>query len=184
MEEFSYVTNPDLCWNAWISLLLYPIGSRRQMSVKALLPFSHSPVFARLAGISTGLLGASVLLGWFLKNEMLKSIIPGAPPMKPNMAAGFLLCGAALAILSSKMLSKPVRICAMAMAATVVVLAALTLGEHFLAWDLPIEQWLIGNVPGALETSHPGRMTSPSALGFFLAGSALVAASLSPSLQF
>ncbi|MEY2545680.1 MAG: hypothetical protein QOG48_797, partial [Verrucomicrobiota bacterium] len=52
-----------------------------------------------------------------------------------------------------------------------------------LGWNLPIEQWLVSDVPGDLETSHSGRIASPSALGFLLAGSALFAASLSVSKQ-
>ena len=143
--------------------------------------FVRGRIFALTAGMFVCGVGVVALTGWGVNSETLKSIIPGSAPMKPNMAAAFLLCGTALGIVSRRKLHKPIRICAMAIAATVVVLAALTLGEYFFGWDLPIEHWLIGNFSGAPETSHPGRMASASALGFFLAGSALFATSLSVS---
>src|SRR5437763_6711024 len=127
MEEFSCVT----------------IGSRRQMPVKDVLPFSHSPVFARLAGISTGLLGGIALIGWWLNNESLKSIIPGSSPLKPNIAAGIFLCGGALVFLSLTRSAKPARICAALSGIVVLLLGGLTLGEHFLGWNLGIDQWLV-----------------------------------------
>ena len=134
-------------------------------------------IFPRIASASLALVGGAVLVGWLLQIEILKRVLPGAPAMKPNLAAGFLLCGTALALVSRKTLTKPVRICAMAMAAIVAVGAGLTLGEYFFGWNLPIEQWLIGNADSA--TSHPGRITPASALAFLLAGSALVTAALS-----
>src|SRR5258708_38895673 len=136
--------------------------------------------FALMVSTSVGLLGLVPLTGWFLHAEVLKRVIPGALPVKPNMAVGFLLCATALALLSFRTRTEKTRRWATAAAATVVLLGALTLGEHFFGWDLPIEQWLIGNVPGDLGTSHPGRMVSASAFVFLLGGTALLAESLCP----
>src|SRR6202011_5723536 len=102
--------------------------------------------FALIPGVGVALLGALVLAGWLLHVEALKSIIPGADPMKPNMAAAILLCGTALSLLSRKTLTKPIRICTAAIAATVIILSALTIGEYVLGWDLGIEHWLVGDV--------------------------------------
>ncbi|MEY2439869.1 MAG: hypothetical protein QOI34_1254 [Verrucomicrobiota bacterium] len=136
-------------------------------------------IVPRITGGTLALLGGVALAGWLLHVESLKSIIPGAAAMKPNMAAGFLVCGTALALVSRMTSTKSIRIYAMAIAATVVGLAVLTLGEHFFSWDFPIEQWLVSDQRGPLRTPHPGRMAAASALGFLLAGSALFAASLS-----
>src|SRR3989440_1438528 len=130
-------------------------------------------------------LGGAVLAGWIFHIEALKQIIPGALPMKPNMAAGFLLCGIALAIVSRKRASKAMRIWAMAISASLGVLSAMTLGEHIFGWDFPIEKWLItGPIPGVVDTLHPGRVMFVTALGFLLCASALFAASTSVSKPF
>ena len=39
-----------------------------------------SRVFAHIAGIAAALLGGGALLGWWLNNESLKSIVPGSSP--------------------------------------------------------------------------------------------------------
>ena len=133
---------------------------------------------ALFAGVGVALLGGTVLAGWLLHNEALKTIIPGSDvPIKPNIATGMLLCGAALSLLSRKTLTKPIRICTAAIAITVITLSALTVGEFLFGWDLGIEQWLIGDVPAALGIPHPGRMSPITALCFALVGVALFTAS-------
>jgi hypothetical protein len=133
---------------------------------------------ALFAGVGVALLGGTVLAGWLLHNEALKTIIPGSDvPIKPNIATGMLLCGTALSLLSRKTLTKPIRICTAAIATTVITLSALTVGEFLLGWNLGIEQWLIGEVPAALVIPHPGRMSPITALCFALVGVALFTAS-------
>ncbi|MEY2557388.1 MAG: hypothetical protein QOE34_813, partial [Verrucomicrobiota bacterium] len=133
--------------------------------------------FALIPGVGVALLGALALAGWVLHVEALKSIIPGADPMKPNMAAAILLCGAALSLLSRKTLTRPIRICTAAIAATVIILSALTIGEYIFDRDLGIEHWLIGDVRADLEVPHPGRMAPITAACFILVGVALFLAS-------
>jgi PAS domain S-box-containing protein len=133
--------------------------------------------FALIPGVAVALLGALALAGWVLHVEALKSIIPGADPMKPNMAAAILLCGAALSLLSRKMLTKPIRSCSAAIAATVIILSALTIGEYVFNRDLGIEHWLVGDVRPDLEVPHPGRMAPITAVCFILVGVALFLAS-------
>jgi two-component system cell cycle sensor histidine kinase/response regulator CckA len=133
--------------------------------------------FALIPSVGVALLGALALTGWVLHVEALKRIIPGADPIRPNVAAGMLLCGAALSLLSRKTLTKPIRICTAAIAATVIILSVLTIGEYFLNWEIGIEQWLIGDVPADLENPHPGRMAPITAACFVLVGVALFAAS-------
>jgi PAS domain S-box-containing protein len=138
-------------------------------------PFHRA--FALIPGVGVALLGAVVLAGWVLQVEALKSLIPGADPMKPNMAAAILLCGAALSLLSRKALTKPIRIGAAALAATVTLLSALTIGEYLFDRDVGIEHWLIGGVGADPEVPHPGRMAPVTATCFILVGVALFLAS-------
>jgi len=133
--------------------------------------------FARFASSSVVLLGGLALVGWAFHVEALKRIIPRSDPVKPNMATAILLCGAALLLLSRKRLTMPIRICAAAIATTVIILSALTIGEYLLNWDFGIEQRLIGDVRADLENPHPGRMAPITVACFLLVGVALFAAS-------
>ncbi len=133
--------------------------------------------FALIPGVGVALLGLLVLVGWVLQVEALKSIIPGADPLKPNMAVAMLFCGASLALLSRKTLTKPVRISAAAIAATVVLLSAVTIAEYIFNWDLGIEHWLIKSATEGLEIPHPGRMEPITSVCFILVGVALFLAS-------
>jgi PAS domain S-box-containing protein len=133
--------------------------------------------FALIPGVGVALLGALALAGWVLHVEALKSIIPGADPMKPNMATAILLCGGALSLLSRKTLTKLIRTCTAAIATTVIILSALTIGEYVCDLDLGIEHWLMGDVRADPEIPHPGRMAPITAVCFILVGVALFLAS-------
>jgi PAS domain S-box-containing protein len=158
-----------------------PQGNHRRMvfSSPELTHWRGNPTFARIAAMSVALLGAVALTGWLLHIEALQCIIPGSAPMKPNMAVGFLLCAAALALLSFREMAKPIRVCALSVAVVVIGLTAATLGEQFSGWDLGIDQWWFHNVPGEAGTLHPGRMSLATELCFLLTGSALFTASRS-----
>src|SRR5438067_10446412 len=151
---------------------------------------AHSPrsmrrnlIFPLSAGAAAALMGGGALLGWWLNNESLKSIVSGSSPLKPNIAAGILLCGAALAFLSLTRSSKPAQICSALGGIIVLVLGGLTLAEHFFGWNLGIDQWLIR--PRANETTQTLRMVPATAICFvlmvvgFVAQSQLLSARLS-----
>ena len=151
---------------------------------------AHSPRFMRRnlifplsAGAAAALMGGGALLGWWLNNESLKSIVSGSNPLKPNIAAGILLCGAALAFLSLTRSSEPAQICSALSGIIVLALGGLTLAEHFFGWNLGIDQWLIQ--PRANETTQMLRMVPATAICFVLMGIGLVAQSqlVSPRLS-
>jgi PAS domain S-box-containing protein len=162
-----------------------PQGNHRRMvsSSPKLTHWRSNPTFALIAAISVALLGAVALTGWLLHIESFKCIIPGSAPMKPNMAVGFLLCAAALALLSGKKMAKPIRVYALAVAVVVIGLTAVTLGEHFFGLDLGVDRWWFHDVPGEEGTLHPGRISLVTALCFLLTGSTLFTASLSISMR-
>lgn len=127
---------------------------------------------------TVALIGAVVLTGWVLNLVTHKSVFPGLVSMKANTAIGLLLCGASLVLLSRKSVETPVRYLAAAAAFVAVSLAALTLGEYLIGWDLDIDNALFPDKPLAVETSHPRRMSPATALCFVFAGAALLTASL------
>jgi len=122
-------------------------------------------------------LGIAGLLGWWLNVDSLRCIIPGSTPLKPNIAAGLFLSGAALALLSWKGSPKPARLFAQIATVLVVALGALTLSQYLFDWDLGIDRWLIGTFPSSMGT-NPGRMQPTTAFCFVIAGFALLAQSL------
>jgi signal transduction histidine kinase len=141
------------------------------------IPKVSSLFFARLASGAAGLLGAVVLIGWLLKSETLAAVIPGSPPINPNVAAGMLVCGIVLGLLS---LTKPLRllrVSAMALAGAVVILGLFSLLEYFFRWDVGMDRWLFRFAEA--KPSNPTRMRPLTGVSFILIGSALLAASRS-----
>ncbi|WP_156901893.1 response regulator [Azohydromonas australica] len=124
---------------------------------------------ARLLGGAVAALGGAVLLGWALDIPTLRHVLPGFESMKPNAAAGFVLCGAAL--LARALPPLRCRHLARALGALVVVLALTALFQDLAGIVLGIDGWLIDlhRVPGEISA----RMAPLTALCFLLCGSAL-----------
>src|ERR1700730_13900253 len=59
-------------------------------------------IFTQIASITVILLGGLVLTGWQVQIQGFRSILPTLVSMDPNAAAGMLLCGAALSLLSQE----------------------------------------------------------------------------------
>jgi signal transduction histidine kinase len=121
-------------------------------------------------GAACAVLGAAVLVGWALELEALKSLFPGGVSMKPNTALSFVLGGAALALGAAG--GRTGRAAAVALAATVAILAAATLVEYG-GPDLAIDQLLFREAAGTIGTTVPGRMAPNTAFGLLLLGAAL-----------
>jgi PAS domain S-box-containing protein len=130
-------------------------------------------IFACIAGVSVALLGSAALAGWLFQIDALKCIVPGATPLKPNIAAGMLFCGVGLSLLSSRKIDwmrSPITL----MALLAITLAVLTLGEIFFGWDIGIDQLLVRT--GSPEANISQRMFPTTAFCFLLAGIAILAA--------
>ena len=138
-------------------------------------PSSGSLRFAPFAtAAALAALGVAALFGWWIDIEALRCLIPGSLPLKPNIAAGFLFCGIALGCSSLKKRPTFLRLVASVLAITVMSLAVATLGEHFLNWNLGIDEWLVRSFPASMGSSHPGRMMPTTAFCFLLGGCALL----------
>ncbi len=131
--------------------------------------------WSQSAGFIAAFVGALACIGWWWDIAILKSIIPGSSPLKPNIAVGMLLCGGVLGFLSVTRSARPARICACLCGIIVFFLGGLTLGEHFLGWNLGIDQWAIGRQ--ADGSSQLLRMVPATAVCFVLTGVIFVAQS-------
>jgi len=100
--------------------------------------------------------------------------------MKANTALAFLLSSASLWLLQEEgerwnhkfLLLRDyfIQLCAF----TVMMLGLLTLSQYLFHWNLGIDQLIFREMPGAVGTSHPGRMAPTTALNFILIGFALL----------
>jgi PAS domain S-box-containing protein len=119
---------------------------------------------ARFAGFLSLVLGAIVLLGWYLHEPALIQVNPAFVPMQYNTALGFALGGLALLGLAW---SRP-RIGKIT-ASIVLLIGVLTLIEYSFGVDLHIDQLFMEHYID-LQTSNPGRMAPNTALCFSLTG--------------
>jgi PAS domain S-box-containing protein len=126
--------------------------------------------------LAVAVLGISVLTGWAFDIGWLKSVLPGLVTMKANTALGTFFCGAALALLSRKEIANRSRFAVTTMGWFVLAMSALTLGEYLFGWELGIDQLLFHDLPGAVGTSQPGRMSPATAFCFVLMACALLVA--------
>ena len=130
--------------------------------------------FSRAASLAAVAAGILVLTGWALDIAVLKSVVPGLAGMEPNTALAFVLTGLSLWMLQRQHAGRVARIAAIAGAALVAAIGALSLGEDLLGWNAGIDQLLFRDTATAAGTAAPGRMAPASALNFVLLGAAIL----------
>lgn len=120
-----------------------------------------------LVGVLSVVVGGLVLLGWSFDIAVLKSLRPDWVAMKPNTAVAFVLAGLALlpfALPPSRFSLRLIRGCALLCG----LIGLVALGEYLFAWEPGFDQWLFPESPGAVGTSHPGRLAPDTAACFML----------------
>lgn len=130
-------------------------------------------LFSQGAAIVAALVGAAVLLAWWLNIETLKSVLPGSVSMKANTACTLVAAGAALFLSSVRSATVLPQRAGRMLAALVAMIAGLNLLEYAVAVDFGIDQLLFRDDTLA-STSHPGRMAPVTALSLSLIGLALL----------
>jgi signal transduction histidine kinase/DNA-binding NarL/FixJ family response regulator len=125
------------------------------------------PVAARVAGLCVTLFAGTVLAGWLLGVETLKTVRPGYIAMNPVSAVTFALAGASLFLCGDRSLSRRLAVWS---AALVACLGAAKLVELVGGYEVGIDQWLFARELGS------NRIAPNTALNFLLCGLALLAA--------
>lgn len=106
---------------------------------------------ARTFAIIPIISGFSVIAGWALDVQVLKSILPGIVNMNPVTATTFIVAGTALSfVLASR---APFRRAAVACSALVMAIGLLRLGCYATGIDLGMDAWLFH----AAVVAVPGR---------------------------
>ena len=132
----------------------------------------RTTIFVRACSATLVGAGASVFLAWLIGAEWLKSLVPGTTTMKANTSVLFVLGGVALWLSAVKRERRAVR----GLASVIAVVAAATLLEYAVDRDLGLDQLLVADRAPVPITAAPGRMGINTAIGFVLAGLALVMA--------
>ena len=130
-----------------------------------------------IAGAAAAAVGITVLLGWLLGLDILKSIVPGLLTMKVNTALAFVLLGLGLLLSARASTARDRRIAVLPVAAAM-VLAVLVGSQYLIGRDLGIDQWLFYEAPGQLGTVQPNRMSPMTVICFLLVGTGIILATL------
>ncbi|HEV8659123.1 MAG TPA: ATP-binding protein, partial [Thermoanaerobaculia bacterium] len=115
-----------------------------------------------------------VISGWLLRITTLQSFLPGAIGMKLVTATAFFLAAAAVILIVWN--DSRANVASAVLAFFVLILGLLSLVEEISGRDLLIDRIWMGEAPGAIETVHPGRMATNTAVCFVALGGALILA--------
>jgi len=136
-------------------------------------PFSAALKVFGIGSAILAILGASLAgIGWALDVMALKSVFPGLATMKVNTAMAFLFLGGALflgLVAGKNLLLYRIH---QVLAASVVVLGAVTVAEYLFHWDAGIDNLLVVDTATPAD-QFPGRPSFGTAFNFVLLGSAL-----------
>jgi len=124
------------------------------------------------AGMAVMAIGLLALIGWLGGVRVLTSLRADWVTIKANTAVGLIASGAALLLSTgrSRLALAGARLCA----GFVAVLGFASLAEYASGWSFGIDQLLVSEAPGAIATTHPGRMALVTAANFVLCGMALL----------
>lgn len=130
---------------------------------------------ARVALVCGGVLvvvGVVLLVGWAAGVEVLVSLRPGLPPVRPATVFCLTTVGVALVLGA-----RGRRTASRAFGAAVVVLPVLTLIESTAGWDIDSDLLLLGDAPGRLQAAFdtPDQMAPVAAVALLLLAVGLVA---------
>lgn len=109
-------------------------------------------------------LGSLVMVGWFVKNQLLIQVVPSFAPMQFNTALGFCIFGLATILI---LLEKNMAAAAFAILGG--LLGLFTLFQYLLGVSFGIDE-LFMEAHITVKTSNPGRMAPNTAFCFFLSG--------------
>lgn len=157
-------------------MTLREIGSR--------IPFLRSgqTTFAVVCAVLGAAVACSVMVGWAVGDRMLVQVGPTFAPMQMNTALCFLGGSIALVVVASGLpviRSPGGRMTLLATGSLLVGTAGLTLVQYGTGLDFGIDE-LIVDAYILTRTSHPGRMSPWTAIGFIAMGSVILIGRATP----
>jgi PAS domain S-box-containing protein len=126
---------------------------------------------ARVVGLTTAIIGMTVLAGWALDVSLLREFFPAVTnPMVASTAACFVFLGGALFFLAPSEVRLPHRLLGMFAALAGMAIAGAVLGGYAFGWEHGLDRFLYR------ESAAPftGEMAVPTALTLWLLGASLL----------
>lgn len=130
---------------------------------------------ARTMAVAVAVLGALVLAGWALDQDLLKSGVPGLVAMNPATAICFILSSSVLLLRDWKSSAKTRDWLELLCAAAVVLVGVSVLSRYVFGWELAPDQWLFHDRLSSPGAAHPNRMAPNTAFMFVLLGLSFLA---------
>jgi PAS domain S-box-containing protein len=137
------------------------------------VPYRIPQFFVKVSGLFSLVSGGAVILGWAAGMTWLTSISPYWVSMKPNTALCVAALGGVLLLASSGGSPERRRVRAtsrVVLASLVFLVGLLCLAENATGVNLGIDELLFRDLPGAVHTVAPGRMSPLTALCLVLLG--------------
>ncbi|HYL91941.1 MAG TPA: histidine kinase dimerization/phospho-acceptor domain-containing protein, partial [Alphaproteobacteria bacterium] len=125
----------------------------------------------QIGAITLVILGGTVLAGWFLDLEPLKSILPGYISMKVNTAIAFICAGGALTLILRNPRDRVTNLAAAVLGSGVFLIGFLTLTQYVFHVNLGIDELIVRDPHQLL---YPGRVAPIAAVNFCFSGVALL----------
>ena len=129
------------------------------------------PIIAGALAICTG---SVVLVGWLLKIEELKRVMPGLVAMNPMTATLFICSGIALLFSLKPHSSRAMRGLARVLATSVAGIAVIKLLDIAFGYFPNVDEWLFTSDLWDIHDQFPNRMAPNTALNLFFIGASLL----------
>ena len=130
---------------------------------------------AKAIAVLTAAAGLLVMFGWIFDIPSLKSVLPGMVTMKLNTALAFLMLGSSLYLKLEFPDNKLILRISQILSYLVLAIGAITIAEYI--FNFPyfcIDHMFVEESPGAVLTTHPGRMAVTGALNLIFLPLALL----------
>ena len=129
---------------------------------------------ARFSSVAPTLIGALVLIGWWMNVELFKRIIPGLVAMNPAAAFAFICLGISLFLqLREGAADAGTRGLAVVLAASAALIGLIKIVSIISGVDIPIDRILFSATLAETDGSLPNRMAPNTALNLLFIGTAL-----------
>jgi signal transduction histidine kinase len=148
-----------------------PQPDKTQEPVRLPALLDRLPAIASVLAIC---IGSVVLVGWSLKIEELKRVVPGFVAMNPMTATLFICSGIALLLSLKPRSSSAARILARALATIVAGVAVIKLLDIGFGFFPNVDEWLFTSKLLDIRDQLPNRMAPNTALNFFFIGASLL----------
>ncbi len=140
-------------------------------SLKAVLYMKRLAPYLAVLLVGLGLL---VVLGWALDIPVLKSVHPNLVSMKANTAVGIMVSGITLLLLLKYTRTTFNYWLSLVLASFVIVLGLVSVIEYVFGVYTGLDSLFFTEHSDAVGTYLPGRMSPNAAIGFLIAGTALI----------